>query len=532
MSTVSSLGSAQISSEITQVEARLEVPVTVLNDQSKTDSADISAWGSISGAVSTLSKSLAGISDVSSINNRTVASTTTTVATATASTTAQTGTYAISGVTLATSQEIYSGLLGSGNAKLTGGAGSLTIDFPNSLTSSGKPKTETVAVGSGSLTLNGVAAAINKVAGGVKASVLGTSTSARLVLQSSATGSSQAFTVAGTGALAQFSYTSSTPGTETSAETAADAQFSVNGVPVTSATNTVSSAISGVTLTLAGKGSSTITVGSAPTALSSAVSSVATSLNSALSAIAKEIAFVPASSATSSASASASAQKATSGPLLGNFTATNLSDQLLTAVSGAAASGMTANSIGLTVSSAGAVTFNAGTFATAYAQNPTAVQSLVTQVYKTLDGISTAAIGGSGSSTNITGTTSKSTGSIGAQTASLQSSITSLASQAAQITKENNAQLEILVQEYTVAENASTQASITQSYLDIFTNPSSQQRLTRHQQHEHGHNIRLSRRNVRRQDRYQLAAAGLARLALLRAQGQSRDRRGRYRNQS
>ena len=125
------------------------------------------------------------------------------------------------------------------------------------------------------------------------------------------------------------------------------------------------------------------------------------------------------------------------------------------------------------MSSAGAVSFNASTFASAYAKNPTAVQSLVTQVYKTLDGISTAAIGGSGSSTNITGTTSKSTGSIGAQTASLQSSITSLASQAAEITKENNAQLEILVQEYTIAENASTQASITQSYLDIFTNPSS-----------------------------------------------------------
>jgi flagellar hook-associated protein 2 len=208
-----------------------------------------------------------------------------------------------------------------------------------------------------------------------------------------------------------------------------------------------------------------VTISSAPTGLSNAVSSVATSLNAALSTISKEIAYVPAS--TSSASSTAK-----SGPLLGNFTATDLSDQLLSAVSGAAANGVSATAIGLNVSSAGAVSFNSTSFAAAYAKNPNAVQSLVSQIHKTLDSISTAAIGGSGNTSN-SNTTQKSTGAIGAQTAALQGVITSLNAEVVQITKQNNQQIQPLIQQYTAAENASTAASITQSYLSIFLNPSS-----------------------------------------------------------
>src|ERR1700722_10463393 len=206
MTSVGSLGSAQVSSEISQVEARLNKPITNFNNQIEGDKADISAWATISGAISTLSKSLSGIQDVSTINNLNVSSTVTTVATAAAAVGAQTGTFALSDVSLAKTQEISSALQGSGAAQLSGGTGSLTFTLKSG-------KTETVAVGSGSLTLNGVAAAINKTAGGVQASVIGTSTGARLVFQSSSTGSSQAFSVAGTGALAKFSYASGSSST-------------------------------------------------------------------------------------------------------------------------------------------------------------------------------------------------------------------------------------------------------------------------------------------------------------------------------
>jgi flagellar hook-associated protein 2 len=460
MSSVGSLGSAQVSSEIAQVEARLAAPITNLDNQIATDKADISAWGVISGAMSTLSKSLSGIKDVSSINALNVSSTTTTVATATAANGAQTGTFSLSNVTLAKTQEIFSALQGSGAAQLSGGTGSLTFTLKNG-------KTETVSVGSGSLTLNGVAAAINKAAGGVQASVVGTSAGARLVFQSSSTGSSQAFSVAGAGALSKFSFASGSSGTtETVFQSAADASLKLNGVPITSTTNSISSAVSGLTISLVGSGNTTINVSSSPSNLSAAVSTVATNLNAALSAIAKETKFVrPGSGSSGSGSAK-------SGVLLGNFTAANLSNQLLTAVSDAAASGLSTNAIGLTVSSAGTVSFNSTTFAAAFAQNPTAVQSLVSQIHKTLSSISASAIGGSGSSTNSSGTTVKNSGVIGAQTTSLQGVISSIDTQITQISKENSAQISLLINEFTIAENASTAASITQSFLSVFNNSS------------------------------------------------------------
>jgi flagellar hook-associated protein 2 len=456
MSSVSALGSSEISSQLAQVEARLKAPITVLDNQITADKADISAWGAISGAVSSLSKSLAGISSTSKNNTLAATSSTTTVATATAASSAQPGTYSLTKVKLAKSQEIYSAIQSSGKATLSGGAGSLQVSLGNG-------KSETVQVGSGSLTLNGVAAAINKAAGGVQASVISTSTGARLQLQSSATGSSQSFKITGTGALAQFAYGSSNS-KDTLTQSASDASVTLNGVPVTSASNTLGSAVPGLTISLAGSGSTTISVARSSTQLAGAMSSVATSLSAVLSTIATQTAFVPASS---SASASASGKTPKSGPLLGNFTATDLSGQLLSAVSGVAASGLSAASIGLTVSAAGKVSFSSSTFNAALSKNPTGVQALVGKIYSTLNTISTGAIGTSGSSGSSANNSAK-TGTIGAQTTSLNSAITSINAQIATITKENNAQLNILIAQYSAAEAESTSAQITQSYLNIF----------------------------------------------------------------
>jgi flagellar hook-associated protein 2 len=461
-SSVSTLGSSQIDSQISTVEARLQKPITLLQDQVAVDKADISAWGSIQGAISTLSGSLSGIKNVSTINVRSATTTTPSVATATASNTALTGNYDLTKIALAKTQEIYSSLQTSASATLAGGSGALTFTLKSG-------KTESVSVGSGSLTLNGIAQAINKVAGGVQASVVGTSGGARLVLQGSATGSSQAFSVSGTGALAKFDYAPSSTGSMTVAQSASNASFKINGVPISTSTNSVSSAVTGVAISLAGSGSTELTVGSAPGAIANVLSTVATNLNAAVASIAKETAFVPASSS------SASASSAKSGPLLGNFTASDISNQLLTSVTGAAASGLTSNAIGLTVSSTGAVSFNSSTFATAYAANPTGVTALVSKIYNNLSTVSTSALGSaasSGSSVNTTGNGSNK-GSIAAQVASLNTTIKSLDSSAAAISKSNNAQLQILISEYSATEAAQTAASTTEAYLSIFTSTSS-----------------------------------------------------------
>ncbi|SHE57578.1 flagellar filament capping protein FliD [Acidocella aminolytica] len=459
MSSVSSLSSSAINSEIATVTKQLEAPITNLQTQITSDKAIISAWGSISGAVSSLTDSLSNIKSLSTINNRAVTSSDTAVATASVNSSAATGAYNLTGVTLAKGQEIYSGLVSSGAATLSGGAGSLAITLKSG-------KSETISLGSGSMTLSNVAAAINKQAGGVKASIVSSTNGARLVLNSSGTGSSAAFSVSGTGALAQFSYSSASPGSEVLVQTAANAALTLNGIPITSASNTLGSAIAGVTISLASSGNASVSVSSSPVALSSDLSGVAKSLNAAITAIASQTKYT---SAKSSASGSSSSS-AKAGVLLGNFSATNLKNQLMSAVSTLESSGLSANAIGLSVTSSGGISFNSTAFSSAYAKSPTSVGSLVSKLYTSLSNIAASATGKSASS-SVTGTSI--TGFISAQTKSLNDSINSIEQQITLMTKQSSATLKNLANEYTAAENKASSASIVKAYLSVFSGSSS-----------------------------------------------------------
>ena len=460
MSTVSSLSSSAVNSQIATVTKRLEAPITNLQNQISSDKAIISTWGSISGAVSSLSSSLGNIKNLSTINNRAVTSSNTAAVTASVSASAATGTYNLTSISLAKGQELYSGLISSAGSTLSGGAGTLAVTLATG-------KSETISLGSGSMTLTNIAAAINKQAGGVKASLIGTSTGTRLVLNSSDTGASAAFSVSGTGALSQFAYSTATPGTEVLAQTAANASLILNGIPITSTTNTLGSAVAGVTISLVGSGSATLSVSSSPAGLSSNLSSVSTGLNAAISAISTATKFVSAKSSSTAAS-SASAK---TGPLLGNFSATNLKNQLMSAVSTLESSGLSANAIGLSITSTGGVSFNSTAFSSAYAKNPTSVGSLVSKLYTSLSNITSSAIGASSGTSSTTGTSI--TGFISAQTASLNASVSSIDQQITLMTQQSSATLKNLAAQYTTAENKSSSASITQAYLSIFLGNSS-----------------------------------------------------------
>jgi len=458
-STVSSLSSAAISSALNADKTRLQKPITQLTTQETADKAEISAWGSIQGSVSSLSSVLSGIADIASTNTLKASSTAASVATATAASSAVAGTYTLSSATLAKTQEIYSAVQSSAAKNIgAGSAGKLIF----TLTSG---KTESVTVQPANQTLTGIAAAINAVDGGVQATVIGTSTGARLVLQSSAPGSANGFGFSGSGGLAALKYSAaSAGGSFTRAQIAADASVKINGVPITSTSNTISSAVKGLTIKLVSSGTAAITVASSAGSISGAVSSVVSSLNAAIATIATETKYVAPKSSASASAASASSAK--SGPLLGNFTATNLSTQLLAAVSGAAASGLSSTGIGLKVGSTGKVTFSSAAFNTAYEANPTGVAALLTKIHTSLSTLTVGALG------SASATAANNKGSIAVQTAAQQNAITGLQTDALQIAKENNAQLQILVKEYTTAEAASTNAQITQTYLSIFTGTS------------------------------------------------------------
>lgn len=105
----------------------------------------------------------------------------------------------------------------------------------------------TFTTGSGVNTLSDLESAINTAGLGVTASIVTDASGARLALVANSSGSASNFTVAATGGSFAF----------TQAEAGANASLTVNGIQISSASNTVTGAIPGVTLNLASASPST-----------------------------------------------------------------------------------------------------------------------------------------------------------------------------------------------------------------------------------------------------------------------------------
>lgn len=103
-----------------------------------------------------------------------------------------------------------------------------------------------ITIGSGNDSLNGVAAAINDAKSGVTASVVTDTAGARLLLKG-ATGAASAFTLSSSDpGLSKFTY----PGAMTQIQSALNAEFKVDGLSYSRASNTIDNVVPGVTLTL------------------------------------------------------------------------------------------------------------------------------------------------------------------------------------------------------------------------------------------------------------------------------------------
>lgn len=143
---------------------------------------------------------------------------------------------------LAKAQSVYSGYVASASA--TVGQGGMT------LTVGGKDFAITIDGTNDSLT--GLAAAINGAASGVTANIISDANGARIVLKGQS-GAAGGFTLApvagGDPALGRFAYPASGTGL-TLAQAAQDAEFTVDGIAYTRATNSFTDVFPGITLTL------------------------------------------------------------------------------------------------------------------------------------------------------------------------------------------------------------------------------------------------------------------------------------------
>ncbi len=216
-------------------------------------------------------------------------------------------------------------------------------------------QTSTVTVAAGD-TLNDVANKINSAGSDITASVVTDSGGSHLSL-SSATG-----TVAVAGD-PTFSMQRASSGT--------NASLTVDGIPVSSASNQVSGVVSGLTFNLQGvtadNAQATLSVSADASQMASAVTKFVTDYNAALSGVNAQFAFDPSSSS--------------QGVLSGDSTVRSLQSALMSMVSysssagGASAGKATLAGLGVTMGDDGTLSVDSGALAAKVTADPTGVQS-------------------------------------------------------------------------------------------------------------------------------------------------------------
>lgn len=223
--------------------------------------AELSAFGSLKSALSTLQSSLSGLLSLKTFQSRTVTSGSEAFS-ATAGGNAVTGSYAIEVTQLAKAHSLASGVYSSTSALL--GEGQITFRFGatdydsdtdtyNGFAVNSAKAQATITIDSTNNTLEGVRRAINDANLGVNAAIINDGTGYRLLLSSADTGAENSLEVSvvesGPAGLGQLAFNiNATSMMQTVA--AQDAQLTINGLAVASASNTVSGAIEDVDLTL------------------------------------------------------------------------------------------------------------------------------------------------------------------------------------------------------------------------------------------------------------------------------------------
>ncbi|HEY1271071.1 MAG TPA: flagellar filament capping protein FliD [Terriglobales bacterium] len=232
---------------------------------------------SLNSGLSTLSDKVNALKDsFGALNSKSAISSQASILSATAQSTAASANHIVVVSRLASTGTAYSDAQNSSTATFQTGTISLTVGGAS----------KDLQVTSDNNTLDGLAAAINQQGIGVTASVVTDASGARLALVSTATGNAGDLTIMGnTSGLVMHKGASGQ-----------NASLTIDGVPISSATNTVTGAIAGVTLNLASAAPQTevqLNVGPDQSGASQAVQDFVTAYNSVISAINAQFAVNP-----------------------------------------------------------------------------------------------------------------------------------------------------------------------------------------------------------------------------------------------
>jgi flagellar hook-associated protein 2 len=328
--------------------AALSAPVTNWEAQQTTLASQTSGIDQIQSDVDALQTSLSTLSDpAGALASMTAASSDTDVVNASAAVGATAGTHVVVVANIASSASAYSNSVATSSTPLAAGGFTLT---------SGSGTATTIQIGTGVNTLDELASSINTQNLGVTASVVNDSSGSRLALVSTTTGSADGFTVSAASGL-----------TFTQTSTGQDASLTVDGIPIDSASNTVSGVLNGVTLNLVGAapgGQVTVTIAPDANTVSQAVTSFVSAYNTAIGDVNTQY------------TVSALNQE---GPLAGDSTVQILQDSLLSAAgySGGGNGISTLADLGITMNNDGTLSVNSTTLNNAIQNNFSAVQNFM-----------------------------------------------------------------------------------------------------------------------------------------------------------
>ncbi len=415
-----------------------------LATQKNTLTTEVSAYGTFKSALSTLQAAVTPLLSTGALAGFTATVADKTIATASASPTATAGQYTLEVQNLATAASLSSIPIASASTAI--GTGTLTVAVGT--------RSMALAIDSTNNTLTGIAAAINQATGnpGVSASILTTTSGARLVLSGTATGAANAITVTqsgGDGGLASLVY-DPTGGTTnlTQTQAAQDAALTLNGYAATSPTNVVGSAISGVTLNLiaptASGASTTLNITPDTGAAQTSIGTFVTALNGVLTAIQSLSGYDPTTQ--------------TAGPLNGNPTLQSFQNQLeniLGQVQGGNSGAIQSLSdLGITANPQGTYDSNTTTLGNALSANLSAVGNLLggtgglaTQINNLVNGFTQVG------------------GLLDTITQGLQTGLTNVATQQTALTAQLATYSATLTAQYNAMDSAVAALKQTQTYL-------------------------------------------------------------------
>jgi flagellar hook-associated protein 2 len=423
-----------------------------LTSQENTLDAQVSAFGTFTSSLDSLQTTLAALENPTALAGFSATVADDSIASATASTGAVSGSYSLAVQNLATAQTLTSKPVASSSTVI--GTGTLTLSVGGQSTS--------IDIDSNNNTLAGIAAAINAAPDnpGVSASIITASDGAQLVLTSTATGADNTITVTqsgGDGGLSSLVYDPANDDSElTQTQQAQDANFTLNGLAATSASNVVSGALTGVTLNLlqasAAGTATTLTIRPDTTTATSSINAFVTALNSTLSTIQTLTAY--------------NASTQTAGALQGNATLESFQNQLSAILDTVNSSKTGINSLadlGLTADA------NTGTY-------DTSASTLANALNSSLSGVGNLLGGTDGIASQINSLVTQYTqagGLLSSINDGLQTGLANVATQQTQLNAELATYSATLTAQYDAMDTAVAALKETQTYLTAEFDPSS-----------------------------------------------------------